>query len=142
MNINTNQSKTKNVLFGVPQGSILGILLYLSFINDLPLIIGDSIRSVYYADDTTLFGIGLDKDTCTLEYTLQHALNLHTLWCLEKFIIISIDKTKHTLISGMHKRKYVGDYILVLVYDNFDFLLTSCEKVLGIHRDDNLTWAN
>ena len=38
---------------------ILGPLLFLIFINDLPLFIGDSIRSVdLYADDTTLYDIG------------------------------------------------------------------------------------
>ena len=75
VNINTNQSKTGSVLYGVPQGSILGTLLFLIFINDLPLFIGNSIRSVdLYADDTTLYNIGLDKDT--LENNLQLSLNL------------------------------------------------------------------
>ena len=59
MNINTNQSKTGNVLCGVPQCSILGSLLFLIFINDLPLFIEDPIRSVdLYVDDTTLYDIG------------------------------------------------------------------------------------
>ena len=71
VNINTNQSKTGSVLYGLPQGSILGPLLFFIFINDLPLFIGDSIRSVdLYANDTTLYDIGLDKDT--LEKNLQH----------------------------------------------------------------------
>ena len=83
-----------------------------------PYLSGDSILSVYYADDTTLYDIGSDKDT--LEYTLQHALNLYTLWCLEKCKITSIDKTKLTLISDQHTRKCMKDDNLVQVYDNFD----------------------
>ena len=58
MNINTNQSKTENVLCRVPQGSILGHLLFLIIINDLPLFLGDAIQSVdLYTDDTTLYDI-------------------------------------------------------------------------------------
>ena len=141
VNINTNQSKTGSVLYGVPQGSILGPLLFLIFINDLPLFIGDSIRSVdLYADDTTLYDIGLDKDT--VENNLQHSLNLLKMWCLENGMIINIDKTKQMLISSRQKRKCMKDNKLAIEYDNFDLQLTSCEKVLGVHIDDNLTWTN
>ena len=56
-------------------GSILGHLLFLIFINNLPLFIEDSIQSVdLYADDKTSYDIGLDKDT--LENNLQQSLNL------------------------------------------------------------------
>ena len=34
------------------------------------------------------------------------------------------------------------DNKLALVYDHFDLQLTSCEKVLGVHIDDNLIWTN
>ena len=34
------------------------------------------------------------------------------------------------------------DNELSIEYDNFDLQLTSCEKVLGVHIDDNLTWTN
>ena len=111
------------------------------FINDLPLFIGDSIRSVdLYAGDTTLYDIGLDKDT--LENNLQHSLNLFKMWCLENGMIINIDKTKLILISSRQKRKCMKDNKLTIEYDNFDLQLTSCEKVLGVHIDDNLTWTN
>ena len=75
MNINTNQSKTKIVLCCVPHGSNLGPLIFLIFINDIPLNFGNSIQSVdLYADDMTLYDIGLDQNM--LENDLQHPLNL------------------------------------------------------------------
>ena len=62
-------------------------------IDELYLFIGDVIRSVnLYADDSTLYDIGLDKDI--LENNLQHALNFLKNWCLENGMIINIDKTK------------------------------------------------
>ena len=58
------------------------------------------------------------------------------MWCLENGMIINIDKTKLMLISSRQKRKCMKDNKLVIVYDNFDLQLTSCENVLGVHIDD------
>ena len=81
------------------------------FINDLPLFIEDPIRSVdLYVDDTTLYDIGLDKDT--LENNVQHSLNLLKIWFLENGMIINIDKTKLMLISSRQKRKCLKDNIV------------------------------
>ena len=64
------------------------------------------------------------------------------MWCLVNGMIINIDKTKLMLISSRQKRKCMKDNKLASVYDNFDLQLTSCEKVLGVHIDDNLTLTN
>ena len=62
-------------------------------IDDLPISLGNVIPSVdLYADDTTLYDIGLDKNM--LENNLQQALNFLKIWCLENGMIINIDKTK------------------------------------------------
>ena len=78
-----------------------------------------------YADDTTLYDIGLDKDM--LANNLQHSLNLLKIWCHKKGMIINIDKTKIMLISSRQKRRCMKYNKLALVYDNFDLQLTSCE---------------
>ena len=139
--VNTSQSKAESIRSDVPKGSILGPLLFLIFINELPLFLKDAVCSVdLYADDTTLYEIGFDKDV--LENNLQHALNLLTTWCLENGMVINIDKTKLMSISSRQKRTNMKDSNLTLVYDNFDLQVTSCEKVLGVNIDDNLTWTN
>ena len=58
--LNGQNSSWKPVLAGVPQGSILGPLLCLVCINDLPNELKSSIK--LYADDTSLFTIVRDKN--------------------------------------------------------------------------------
>ena len=51
--INGVQSKCRMITYGVPQGSVLGPLLFIIFVNDLPHSVSQSIVDIY-ADDTTL----------------------------------------------------------------------------------------
>ena len=55
---------------------------------------------------------------------------------------IEVIKTKLLLIASRQKRKFMKHNKLALVYGNFDLQLTSCEKVWGVHKDDNITWTN
>ena len=62
VSLNNNFSEASDVIYGVPQGSILGPLLFLIFINDLPLYIQSTSTSVdLYADDTYFYCSNHDK---------------------------------------------------------------------------------
>ena len=63
-------SEAENIICGVPQGSIFGPLLFLLFINALPLNI-NSVLTDLYADDTTHYCI--DKSQACIEQQLQIA---------------------------------------------------------------------
>ena len=55
--LNVQHSKWANIETGVPQGSIMGPLLFLIYINDLP----DNLNPKLFADDTSLFSVINDK---------------------------------------------------------------------------------
>ena len=63
--LNGRTSKCTNFLAGVPQGSVLGLFLFLIYINDLP----DGLKSVckIFTDDTSLFSKINDIDTSNID---------------------------------------------------------------------------
>ena len=90
--INIKVSSSEPIKFGVPQSSILGPLMYLIFINDLPLVLENTITSTdLYADNTTVYDIQTNMQT--LERNLQNSLLLLNKWCRENGMVINTDKT-------------------------------------------------
>ena len=139
--LNSNVSEPSEIVHGVPQGSILGPLLFLLFINDLPLSLQS--KSTYidlYADDTTIYYIGQDKDE--LEKQLQSSLDNLKMWCKENGMVLNTEKTKVMLIMSRQRRTIFGTCDLCLHYNDIDICMTSCDKILGLHVDNNLTWNN
>ena len=140
VSINNNLSDPAQVTCGVPQGSILGPLLFLFFLNDLPLALKESTVVDLYADDTTFYDFQYDINK--LESNLQYALKaLHT-WCRQNGMVLNIDKTKVLLITSRQKRYTLQDSCLSLRYDEIDIKMTRSHKILGVQVDENLMWHN
>ena len=115
-------------------------LLFLIFINDLPLALQNSVVVDLYADDTTFYDF--QSDVFRLETNLQHALNLLHTWCQQNGMVLNTDKTEVMLITSRKKRLSLQNPVLSLRYSDIDIKMTPSEKILGVHVDDNLMWNN
>ena len=140
VSLNNTISKPASITCGVPQGSILGSLLFLIFINYLPLALQKSVVVDLYADDTTFYDF--QSDVFQLETNLQRALNLLHIWCQQNGMVLNTDKTKVMLITSRQKRLTLQNPGLSFRYSDIDIKMTPSEKILGVHVVDNLMWNN
>lgn len=117
-------SNTREIKRGVPQGSILGPLLFLVYINDLPTNLNiDNTVTVMYADDVTM-GIMADNDE-NLQYLKNKVIEVSKNWYCCNRLCMNEDKTT-TLTFKTRKSN--------------DVEVTT--KFLGVHVDESLTWQD
>ena len=101
--LNGKQSNTKLVQNGVPQGSVLGPLFFLMYINDLPLHLNDNIENDLFADDASLHTSHTQIDI--IQNNLQDSLDKASEWCSKNSMIIHPEKTKSMVITTRQKRQ-------------------------------------
>ena len=125
-------SEWSPVTSGVPQGSILGPMLFLLFINDLPDVIPPTTSTGLYADDTKLYTAITSRQDCD---NLQEALSYVDDWSKESNINFNTSKCKALTISRC-KQPIVLNYHL----GSAELIRVDSEVDLGITVTSNLSW--
>ena len=97
---NSQVSNSLPISCGVPQGSVLGPLFFLVYINDVINILGDC-KIKLYADDTVIYHSDVNHDLASLR--LQHNLSEFYGWCVENKLTLNAKKTK-LMIFGTRSR--------------------------------------
>ena len=122
--------------YGVPQGSILGPLLFLFYINDLPIVVNHCSVSLY-ADDTALYCFSSNiKD---LENALNEDMSRIALWLNQNKLTLNIEKTKSMLI-GSDRKLRAATATSVSVFDE-EVESVGHFKYLGVTLSSNFTWT-
>ena len=133
--INNTFSSVGDITFGVPQGSVLGPLLFLIYINDLTNL-SDQYKSILFADDTTLsFG---GKHPLELTQLCNAELSKFSEWAISNRLSISVEKTFFNIISNSHH-----DFSLIeLILDNRQLTRKNPITYLGVVFDENLNFKD
>ena len=97
---NGSKSRTNSISLGVPQGSILGLLLFLIYINDLPKV-SHVFSMLMYADDTTLY---CNLDDSTSDILLNNELTKITDWLSSNKLSLNVKKTKFMVFHTPQRR--------------------------------------
>ena len=134
------QSEYRLITQGVPQGSVLGPLLFIIFTNDLPQSVSRSILDIY-ADDTTLSTSVAVSDLPTIQQRLQHDINKIADWTYGNKMVLNASKTKSLLVTGKRLEKKALDTALKISCNSSEIEQVNSQKLLGAKLDSHLNFT-
>ena len=132
--VNGSNSDLLPITCGVPQGSVLGPLLFLLYINDLPNT-SSQLKFHLFADDTSIYY--LSRNLSDIESLINTELKSVANWMKANRLSISTSKTNFILF---HSPKNKPRKTLNVKIDGNAINEVQSVKYLGVEFDSNLTW--
>jgi hypothetical protein len=131
---NSNSSKWEMIKCGVPQGSILGTLFFLIYINDLPTLINKDNNTVLFADDTSV----IITDSNRRDFNINANQIFHDIntWFNINLLTLNPNKTQYT---EFRTKNYYNVNIQIKYYQKGITNATEI-KFFGLIIDDTLSW--
>ena len=132
--VGSSISHTLPVTIGVPQGSTLGPLFFILYINDMENALRN-MNIIHFADDSTLH-VKLPKN-CDITSMVNNELLSINSWLQANRLCLNVDKTKYMIFSIKDKPPDLGISIGRTLIGR-----TDVHKFLGVHNDDKLNFAS
>ena len=129
---NQCSSSLMDITTGVPQGSVLGPLFFVIYVNDIINCTGNSVKIIMFANDTNICSLSLDD---LYEKANEILLKLRR-YIDADYLHINLKKSKYMCFRS--NRAKLSRYSLF--YDNFQLEQVQTIKFLGIFISDTLTW--
>ena len=129
-------SPMQTIKCGVPQGSILGPLLFILYINDLPNA-SKLTQPLLFADDTSIFYS--HSDPRCLQSVLNEELQNFDVWLKCKKLSVNIKKNNYIVFKPRQKKL---DYNFSVSFGNQSLKQSNVVKFLGVYLDEHLTWKH
>ena len=131
---NNSESDYKEIKCGVPQGSILGPLLFLIYINDLPSV-SKFFLPIVFADDTNLFCTGKNLNDIVKEINVE--IDKIYSWVKANKLSLNVDKTSFMLFTPKCFPRNMNDLLI-----NGSRISEVNETIfLGVIIDNKLNWS-
>ena len=132
-----NISETLEIICGVPQGSVLGPLLFLLYINDLPLV-SKKLTSFLFADDTNIYYES--SEVLEIQKTVNKELRKIRKWLEANRLALNIKKKNNFVLFYPPRHKF--NVQITLKFGKKKISQETCIKFLGVLLDSHLSWKS